>query len=140
MKAIKWKDGLHLASREHFLFLLFLFFFFSFFSSEDIRKLIQGQTSTQPTSPDEVNNAIYSYGEYQGKATQLVGFGYNNPKEIVCHLLISDGDETRHSRQILLEPNFRYGGVALGSEERGMAVFHFVTEKYWLYDESSSEE
>jgi hypothetical protein len=55
-------------------------------------------------------------------------------------LLISDGDETRHSRDILLGPDFRYGGVALAPEERGMVVFHFITEKYWLYDADSSGE
>ena len=121
VKPIKWRDGLHLAS-------------------QDIRKLIDGQETTQPTSPDQVNYAIYSYGEYQGRATQLVGFGYNNPKEVLCHLLISDGDESRHSRNILLDPDFSYGGLALGEEERGMVVFHFITEKYWLFDADSSEE
>ncbi len=62
VKPIKWKDGLHLAS-------------------QDIRKLIAGQATTQPTSPDQVNRAIYSYGEYQGRATQLCGWGYSNPVE-----------------------------------------------------------
>ena len=60
VKPIKWKDGLHLAS-------------------QDIRKLIAGQQNTQPTSPEQVNRAIYSYGEYQGRATQLCGWGYSNP-------------------------------------------------------------
>ena len=93
VRPIKWRDGLHLAS-------------------QDIRKLIDGQDTTQPTSPDQVNYAIYSYGEYQGRATQLVGFGYNNPKEVICHLLISDGDESRHSRSILLDDEFRYGEIS----------------------------
>jgi hypothetical protein len=60
VKLIRWKDGLHLAS-------------------QDIRNLIAGQATTQPTSPDQVNRAIYSYGEYQGRATQLCGWGYSNP-------------------------------------------------------------
>ena len=121
VQPIKWRDGLHLAS-------------------QDIRTLIDGQETTQPTSPDQVNYAIYSYGEYQGRATQLVGFSYLNEKEVLCHLLISDGDESRHSRNILLDPDFTYGGAALGEKEKGMAVFHFITEKYWLFDEDSSEE
>ncbi len=110
VRKIKWKDGLHLASQE-------------------IRRLISGQQTTQPTSPEQVNRAIYSYGEYQGRATQLCGWGYSNPKEILCHLLISDGDATRHSREILLGQDFGYGGVALSPDERGMVVFHFITEK-----------
>ncbi len=61
-------------------------------------------------------------------------------REILCHLLISDGDATRHSRDILLGPDFRYGGLALAPEEKGMVVFHFITEKYWLYDADSSGE
>lgn len=139
VRKIKWKPGLHLASQVE-SFSSFCVFCFTLSSCQDIRKLIDGQKTTQPTSPDQVNRAIYSYGEYQGRATQLVAFGYPNPKEIICHLLISDGDKTRHSRNILLDESLRYGGVALGEEIRGMTVFHFITEKYWLYDEDSSSE
>ena len=73
---IEWKYGIHLAS-------------------QDILKIVADQTTTEPTTPDQVNFALYSYGEYQGRATQLIGFGYNNPKEILCHLLISDGETSR---------------------------------------------
>lgn len=30
--------------------------------------------------------------------------------------------------------------LSLYLEVRGMAVFHFISERYWLYDEESSEE
>ncbi len=87
-----------------------------------------------------MNNALYSYGEYQGRATQLVGFGYNNPKEVLCHLLISDGEPTRRSREILLDPEFRFGGLALGEDDKGMCVWHFITEGYWHYDETYDDQ
>lgn len=107
--ALEFKDGVHLAS-------------------QDIREVIGDQNSTDPTSAEEVNEALYRYGSYSGRAVQLVGFGYNNPKEVLCHLLISDGEKERRSRQILLDPDFKFCGLAMG--DHGMVVFHFITEEW----------
>lgn len=122
VEKISWRRGIHLAS-------------------QDVRKLLGNQKTTDPTTPDQVNEALYSYGEYEGRATQLVGFGYNNPKEIVCHLLVSDGEHTRRSRQILLDPDFRFGGLALGDDDKSsLVVFHFITEGYWLFDQEHDDQ
>eukprot|EP01091_Cochliopodium_minus_P021461 TRINITY_DN982_c0_g1_i1.p1 TRINITY_DN982_c0_g1~~TRINITY_DN982_c0_g1_i1.p1 ORF type:complete len:231 (-),score=68.79 TRINITY_DN982_c0_g1_i1:43-735(-) len=106
---ISFENGIHLAS-------------------QDIRERIGNQNGTEPTSAEEVNDALYKYGSYRGNSVQLVGFGYDNPKEVLCHLLISDGDKSRKSRSILLNDDFRFGGLAMG--DHGMVVFHFITEEW----------
>jgi len=106
---LQFTDGMHLAS-------------------QDIREMIGEQNGTEPTSSDEVNEALYRYGSYTGKAVQLIGFGYNNPKEVICHLLISDGEGERRSRKILLDPFFQFCGLAMG--DHGMVVFHFITDSW----------
>ena len=97
-------------------------------ASQDIREMIGDQNGTQPTSSEQVNDALYRYGSYTGRAVQLIGFGYNNPKEVLAHLLISDGESERRSRSILLDPSFQFCGLAMG--DHGMVVFHFVSESW----------
>jgi len=106
---LQFPDGMHLAS-------------------QDIREMIGDQSGTEPTSAEQVNEALYRYGSYTGRAVQLVGFGYNNPKEVLAHLLISDGEAERRSRKILLDPSFGYCGLAMG--DHGMVVFHFASESW----------
>ena len=61
-ESLQFMDGIHLAS-------------------QDIREVIGN--ASEPTSAEEVNDALYKYGSYTGKAVQLIGFGYNNPKEVL---------------------------------------------------------
>jgi len=107
--ALQFPDGMHLAS-------------------QDIREMIGEQNGTEPTSAEEVNEALYRYGSYTGRAVQLIGFGYNNPKEVISHLLISDGEGERRSRKILLDPEFQFCGLAMG--DHGMVVFHFISDSW----------
>ena len=54
------------------------------------------------------------YGNFKGEFNQAMEFGSDNPQEIVINLLVSDGDNSREYRNVLLNPKLKKVGIASG--------------------------
>ena len=54
------------------------------------------------------------YGNFIGEFDQAMEFGSDKPQEIVINLLVSDGDNSREYRNVLLNPKLKKVGIASG--------------------------
>jgi uncharacterized protein YkwD len=89
-----------------------------------------GQTGHKGRDHSDVSARANRYGKWGGKVGENIQYGHAVPSRIVSSLLIDDGVPSRGHRKIILEPLFRYIGVAFGPHPkfRNMCVLVFAAE------------
>lgn len=73
----------------------------------------KGLTGHRGTDESTCIDRVGRYGVWSGKCFELISFGVSNPTDVVCQLLVDDGNRTRLHRGLLLDPAFREMGVCL---------------------------
>jgi uncharacterized protein YkwD len=89
-----------------------------------------GQTGHAGRDHSDVSARANRHGKWGGKVGENIQYGHATPTRIVSSLLIDDGVPSRGHRKIILEPLFRYIGVAFGPHPkfRNMCVLVFAAE------------
>ena len=76
----------------------------------------------QNTEINEIDNIdmeeiIDKYGNFSGHFSRAIDFGGNSPKNVVCNLLVSDGDKKRSQRESLFNNELKLIGAASGKHK-----------------------
>ncbi len=89
-----------------------------------------GQTGHTGRDHSDVSARANRHGKWRGKIGENIQYGHATAARIVSSLLIDDGVPSRGHRKIILEPRFRYIGVAFGPHPkfRHMCVLVFAAE------------
>jgi uncharacterized protein YkwD len=89
-----------------------------------------GQTGHAGTDHSDVSTRANRYGKWGGRIGENIQYGHASAARIVSSLLIDDGVPSRGHRKIIMEPLFRYIGVAFGPHPkfRHMCVLVFAAE------------
>jgi uncharacterized protein YkwD len=108
---LSWSDGLARAAGDHV--------------SEQGRTGAIGHNGADGSTPF---SRIERYGTWENDAGENIGYGNNDPREIVIQLLIDDGVPDRGHRANILDPTFRVVGIAVGSHPsyRYLCVMDFA--------------
>ena len=89
-----------------------------------------GQTGHTGMDRSDVSARANRHGKWGGKVGENIQYGHASAARIVSSLLIDDGVPSRGHRKIIMEPLFRYIGVAFGPHPkfRYMCVLVFAAE------------
>jgi uncharacterized protein YkwD len=89
-----------------------------------------GQTGHTGGDRSDVSGRANRHGKWGGKVGENIQYGHSSAARIVSSLLIDDGVPSRGHRKIIMEPLFRYIGVAFGPHPkfRHMCVLVFAAE------------
>ena len=89
-----------------------------------------GQTGHTGRDHSDVSARANRHGKWGGKVGENIQYGHASAARIVSSLLIDDGVPSRGHRKIIMEPLFRYIGVAFGPHPnfRHMCVLVFAAE------------
>ena len=76
----------------------------------------------QNTEINEIDNIdmeeiIDKYGNFSGNFSRAIDFGGNSPKNVICNLLVSDGDKNRSQRESLFNNELKLIGAASGKHK-----------------------
>ena len=76
----------------------------------------------QNTEINEIDNIdmekiIDKYGNFSGSFSRAIDFGGNSPKNVICNLLVSDGDKNRSQRERLFNNELKLIGAASGKHK-----------------------
>ena len=87
-----------------------------------------GITSHLGTDGSDLTKRIARYGTWTGGASEVIDYGARDASEVILNLLIDDGVANRGHRKSLLDPRWRYAGIACGPHSvlRTMCVIDFV--------------
>lgn len=91
------RKGLALAARDH--------------ARDQAETGAMGHTGSDRSTPEV---RISRYGKWDISVGENINYGNNNARRIVTSLLIDDGVPSRGHRSNLLNPTFKYIGVAVG--------------------------
>ncbi len=101
--------------------------------AEAAREIVQfmgPEGNTRPTG-DDVAAIIARNGEYEGTLSQVIAYVYEDDVQAtVLDLLVCDGDNTRHTAKLLLNPKYQFAGIACGEGSPKLVVMQFVTESW----------
>jgi hypothetical protein len=80
-------------------------------------------------SHGDVENRIDRYGTWSGAIGEDITYGPREAREVIVNLLIDDGVADRGHRKSLLDPRWRYVGIACGFHGRygTMCVLDFAS-------------
>ena len=80
-------------------------------------------------SHGDVGNRINRYGTWSGAIGEDITYGPRVAREVIANLLIDDGVADRGHRRSLLDPRWRYAGIACGFHGRygTMCVLDFAS-------------
>jgi uncharacterized protein YkwD len=89
-----------------------------------------GQIGHGGRDNSDVSQRANRYGRWNGRIGETIHYGHAAAGRIVSSLLIDDGVPSRGHRKIILDPLFRYAGVAFGPhpEFRTLCVIVFAAE------------
>jgi Cysteine-rich secretory protein family len=87
-----------------------------------------GITSHTGTDGSNFTKRIARYGMWSGGASEVIDYGARDAAEVILNLLIDDGVANRGHRKSLLDPRWRYAGIACGTHSvlRTMCVIDFA--------------
>ena len=106
MKPLIEAHGMYFAARDH---------------AEDIGN--SGSASHEGSDKSRMCDRIDRYGEWDVSIAENVVFDENRPKEIFLGMLVDDGNSTRGHRHNILNPDFKYFGIAISQHIQ----YKFVT-------------
>jgi hypothetical protein len=91
---------------------------------------IVGHTGSRGTDPA---TRISHFGNWTGSVSEDISYGQADPPGVIMQFLIDDGVRNRGHRDSILNPQWRFAGVACGSHSRygHMCVIDFASS----YDE-----
>jgi hypothetical protein len=73
------------------------------------------ECSPEEVESIEIDSIIKKYGKFKGTFNNAMDFGSDTPELVVVNLVVSDGDETRANRDLLLNPENHKIGIATGT-------------------------
>lgn len=81
------------------------------------------------TSHGDFEKRIDRYGTWSGEVGEDISYGPRDGREVIVNLLIDDGVADRGHRRSLLDPRWRYVGIACGFHARygTMCVLDFAS-------------
>lgn len=87
-----------------------------------------GITSHIGTDGSNFTKRIARYGTWTGGASEVIDYGARDASEVILNLLVDDGVANRGHRKSLLDPRWRYAGIACGQHSvlRTMCVIDFA--------------
>lgn len=82
--------------------------------------------------PSDMGAIIDRHGQYEGTLSQVIAFIYEDDVLATMQdLVVCDGDSSRHTAHLLLNPEYRFAGVSVGAQIKGqprLLIMQFVTE------------
>ena len=89
----------------------------------------RGLTGHKGADGSEFDRRIDRYGEWSGEIGENIAYGPDKPRDIIIQQLVDDGVGDRGHRKNLLNPAWRYVGIACGPHTRygTMCVMDFAT-------------
>lgn len=103
--------------------------------SEAAREIVDfmGPEGNRKPSPEDMNRMIERHGEYEGTLSQVIAYIYEDDVlATIMDLIVCDGDKTRHTAGLLRNADYKFGGLAISSPDKGpcLVVLQFVTEEW----------
>ena len=88
----------------------------------------RGLTGHKGADGSEFNRRIERYGQWSGEIAENIAYGPDQPRDIIVQQLVDDGVGNRGHRRNLLNPAWRYVGIACGPHARygTMCVLDFA--------------
>lgn len=82
----------------------------------------RGLTGHVSTDGSDFNRRIERYGTWSGAIGEDISYGARDAREVIADLLIDDGVANRAHRKSLLDPRWRYVGIACSDHARYRTV------------------
>jgi hypothetical protein len=79
------------------------------------RRGLVGHTGADGSDPRQ---RMARHGAWSGAVGEVISYGQNEAREVIEQLLIDDGVANRGHRKSLLDPRWRYAGIACGFHGR----------------------
>jgi uncharacterized protein YkwD len=83
---------------------------------------LRGLTSHRGTDGSDPTTRIERYGAWSGVIGEEISYGARDAREVIGNLLIDDGVANRSHRKSLLNPRWRYVGIACAFHARYRTV------------------
>ena len=82
----------------------------------------RGLTGHVSTDGSDFNRRIERYGTWSGAIGEDISYGARDAREVIADLLIDDGVANRAHRKSILDPRWRYVGIACSDHARYRTV------------------
>ncbi|MCQ2819729.1 MAG: CAP domain-containing protein [archaeon] len=79
--------------------------------ANDIGK--NGLTSHEGSNGSDLTSRIEQYIEWDGSCAESIDFGFTEPCNIICNLIVDDGVREKFQRNYLLSKEFKYIGIGV---------------------------